>query len=1475
MSIIELPDETECVHQGVFSEIKSLPFVTPGEWTGGTLPGLCRDELLHEIFERQAARTPENVAVIDGAREVTYRELDRLSNQLAHLLRSYGIGRGSFVGILVGRSIEAYIAILGCLKSGAAYVPLDPAYPAERVAFILADCGVELLLVSRSGNPSPAGFEGPVIAVEDTSRGIRENSVRPQKEIHENSVPRGRGIRENSATGADDDPNAHEFSYAPDDLNSHEFSDARDDAEPLSRRDTHLTPHDLCYVIYTSGSTGKPKGVEIEHRSAAHLVRAEQWLYGVRSDDRVYQGFSLAFDASVEEVWMAFSTGATLMTATPEMSHAGPGLSALLEEAQVTVVSCVPTLLAMLTDDISTLRLLIVGGEACGDDLVRRWCRPGRRMVNTYGPTEATVIATFADCDPDRPVTIGRPLPNYTAFVLDDKLRPVENGQTGELYLGGVGLARGYVGRPELTRERFVVNPFHGGGAASRLYKTGDLARFDAHGNIEFHGRVDLQVKLRGFRVELSEIESALLKCLGVQAAACVVHELSPGLSHLVAYVVPNRGEAVAADRIRAELRTELPAYMIPTIIEPIDELPTLSSGKVDRKRLPVPQLTTDASPVDTTSLTNGQRKLLGIWQGLFLPMPVNLTDDFFLDLGGHSLLAARMVSELRKDRQFSRISMLDVYNDPTIEKLAARFADVSQVVPEAVNAGQPVPDAVDPVGVLSPRQPLFRQAQTDLPPRRQFSIFNFQFAFFNNVLRREDSPVEATNCKLKIEKCKLQIDEPRLSPSPARRHFLCGLAQAIALYFILGVFALQWLAPYLAYTWMIEMDFIYAEAALAGLGSLVILYPMMLALALIVKWTVIGKYKAGRYPLWGVYYFRWWFVNAVQSIVPIEYLAGTPLLGLYYRLLGARIGTNVHLGTHLATAFDLVSIGDDSSVGTDAAILAHTVRDGHLILEPVSLGERCCVGNRSVVAGGARLENDSRLAELSLLPAGNTIPSGQTWHGSPARRAAISALAPDRIARPGWARRFAFGALHSLGILIVPVFVICAIFPGMMVMHYLNMIDDYYYYLVLAPLVAVSFVVFLCLEIAAFKWLVLGRVRPGRYSLFSGFYLRKRFVDQLMELSLDVLSPLYSTIYLAPWYRMLGAKLGMRAEISTASFISPDLLSIDDEGFIADCVSLGAGQVEQNSLTIGHTHVGRRSFIGNSAVLPPGSIIGDNCLIGCLSSPPPRGQAARHGTSWLGSPGFHLPQRQQHGDRFSEETTFNPTPKLRIQRAAIEFFRVIGPSTGFIILTSLLLSAVILIRDAHSDAHWLLLFPLLYAACGIASCAIVIALKWILIGKFRPGEKPLWSTFVWRNELVTAMHENLSDPFLVDKLRGTPFVAWFFRLLGAKIGKRAHIDTTCFTEYDLVDIGDDVALNNNATVQTHLFEDRVMKMSEIHIADGCSVGVQSLVLYDTTMERGSSLGDLSLLMKNEQLPAGTAWAGIPARPVDMATASA
>ena len=282
--------------------------------------------------------------------------------------------------------------------------------------------------------------------------------------------------------------------------------------------------------------------------------------------------------------------------------------------------------------------------------------------------------------------------------------------------------------------------------------------------------------------------------------------------------------------------------------------------------------------------------------------------------------------------------------------------------------------------------------------------------------------------------------------------------------------------------------------------------------------------------------------------------------------------------------------------------------------------------------------------------------------------------------------------------------------------------------------------------------------------------------------------------------------------------------------------------------------------------MLPPDTAIGDSVLIGCLSAPPANpSDALREDTTWMGSPAIFLPQRQQSVG-FSDKTTFYPTPLLRVQRAVIEFIRVVMPSTCFIILISLMFSALLLLRDYFSLAQTLLFFPFLYLGCGLAAMLVTIVAKWLLVWRYRPGEKPLWNNFVWRNELLNALHEHLSEPFLIGALSGTPFVCWYFRLLGAKIGRRVYMETTDFSEFDLAIIGDEANLNADCTVQTHLFEDRVMKMSTVEIAPRCNVGAGSLVLYDTRMEEGSALGDLSLLMKGEVLPAGSRWEGIPAR---------
>jgi non-ribosomal peptide synthetase-like protein len=1320
------------------------------EWCGSAFdPQLAGPGLLHEIFEEQVDAHPDRVALVCQKQEQTYRQLEQGANRLARYLRSRGVTRGDKVAMLLPRSCSVHMSILGILKAGAAYVPLDCDCPAERVSFILGDCHIRTIVTTDSLARAHR-LDGMDVILLD------------QQESFLSDEPDGR----------------------------------------LARAETGTTTEDLCYIIYTSGSTGKPKGVQITHANACNLVCAERRIFRVQPEDRVFQGFSIAFDASVEEIWLALSGGATLVVGTSDMVHAGPGLSALLSRMRVSVLSCVPTLLSMMHEDIPGLRLLILGGEQCPQDLLRRWCRPGRRVVNTYGPTEATVIATFADCHPDKPVTIGRPVPNYRVHILDSNQQPLPVGVAGEIYIGGSGVAMGYVGRGDLTAERFLADPF-AEIPGQRLYRTGDLGQYNQDGEIEFLGRADSQVKLRGFRIELSEIESALMQCPCVQAAAVTVREDVAGIRQLVGYVVCAEGAVLDEEAVRAHLRRCVPAYMVPTLLQPLSQLPLLPSGKVDRKNLPPPAIRTVRPGANRNPpRTALEKKIASVWQDLLASSIVSRDTDFFQDLGGHSLLAARMVSQLRADPDFHDLSILDVYRHPVLHVLAAAC--------EARRGSESSPGRV----------------------------------------RRQTSGM----------------------PLAGAAYRICAVAQAVGLYLLTALAGLEWLVPYLIYEAAMSRGIGFWSAVMLSVAARPGLYPLQLLLAIVIKWTVIGRYKPGRYPLWSIYYLRWWFVNRVLSQVSTHYLLGTPLLNIYYRLMGADIGENVFLGTDHFGSFDLVHVGDDSSVGLEASLSGYTVEGGMLRIGSINIGKRCFLGTRAMMRPDSRMEDDARLENLSLLPDGATLPRGQTWSGSPAFPAASKdgACACRQPVRnhPSPARRLFCVLLHALGIFVLQMAYVAAALPGALLVVWASHRYGGCWFLLLSAPAAILYVLSLLLMIAALKWLLLGKVAPGQYPVGSWFYIRKWCVDQLMDTSLVVLGPVYATLYVIPWYRLLGVRLGKRAEVSTAHSIPLDLLSIGEESFIADSVSLGAAHIDGGVVTLAHTRVGRRSFVGNSATIPPDCELGDGSLIGVMTRPPsvpPHGDGSRvaAGTSWLGSPPVLLPRRQSSAP-FPDSTTFRPARRLYLLRLFVEFFRITLPPTFVVLLNSLLVLGIVLVSRRVSTMVLLSVVPAMDLACGIVAAGIVIATKWILMRRYRPVQQPLWSLFVWRTELLTALHEGLADPLLIRYLLGTPFAPWFFRLLGSKIGKQVYMETTSLTEFDLIDLGDGAALNQDCVMQTHLFEDRVMKMSTIHVGAGCSVGARSIVLYDGTMQDGSALSDLSLVMKGETLPAGTRWVGTP-----------
>jgi len=556
---------------------------------------------VHELFEQQAAARPEAVAVVLNDERLTYRELNERANKLAHYLRRLGTGPESLVGVCLDRSVEAVVAILGVLKAGGAYLPLDPSYPRERLSRMLADAGTRIVITE-------------------------EYLERIADEIETQ--------------------------------NDADFKTTIDSAN-------------LAYVIYTSGSTGKPKGVLISHRNLVHSTLARFRYY-----QEPLSSFLLlspfAFDSSVAGLFWTLCRGGILLIPEEE-SHRDPAhLAKLISRYSVSHLLCLPTLYELIlrqagVEQLSSLRTVIVAGEPCPPEIVKRHTEtvPHAALFNEYGPTEATVWSTVQRCDwstDQHSVPIGRPVANTQIYVLDSQLQPAPVGVTGEVYVGGDGVARGYLNHPDQTAERFVPNPF-GAKPGARLYKTGDLARFLANGNIEYAGRNDFQVKIRGYRIELGEIELMLAQHPEVREAVVVARE------RLTAYVVLNELGTATAKQLKEFLKERLPEYMLPSSFVVLDALPLTTTGKVDRNALPN-QIRVDVEETYLAPRTALEQVLAGIFSQVLSLERVGVNDSFF-ELGGHSLQATQVLSRVREAFQLE-LPLRALFKAPSVSGLAA-----------------------------------------------------------------------------------------------------------------------------------------------------------------------------------------------------------------------------------------------------------------------------------------------------------------------------------------------------------------------------------------------------------------------------------------------------------------------------------------------------------------------------------------------------------------------------------------------------------------------------------------------------------------------------------------------------------------------------------------------------------------------------------------------------------------------------------
>ncbi|HEX2094481.1 MAG TPA: amino acid adenylation domain-containing protein, partial [Longimicrobiaceae bacterium] len=582
---------------------------------------------IHELFEAQVERTPEALAVAFEGETLTYAELNRRSNRLAHHLRDRGVGPEVRVGLCVERGPEMVVGLLGVLKAGGAYVPLDPGYPEDRLGYMLADSAPAVLLTQASLAARFAGVAGHVVALD---AGASSWETRP-------------GTNPGRAG---------------------------------------LTPDNLAYLIYTSGSTGRPKGVMVQHRGVCNLVFA-QLCFGVEPDSRVLQFASVSFDACVSEIFMALCRGAALCLPPRGSVLAGETLLRVLASHAITHVTLPPAVLGPLPGDadLGPVRTLVLAGDAVPGALVERWA-PGRRFFNAYGPTEGTVCATVQECLADRAGNppIGRPVANTRVYVLDEGGEPVPAGVVGELYIGGAGVARGYLGRPGLTAERFVADPF-GGEPGARLYRTGDLGRWSADGRIELAGRKDAQVKVRGYRIEPGEIEARLAEHAAVREAVVVAREDAPGERRLVAYYV-GAGETVGVESLRAHLSESLPEYMVPAAYVRLEALPLTPNGKLDRGALPAPEGDAYARHGYEAPVGETEMALAALWSEVLGVERVGRHDHFFR-LGGHSLLAVRLTERMRRRGLHAEVGALFT---ATLAELAARARGATVEVPVPPN---------------------------------------------------------------------------------------------------------------------------------------------------------------------------------------------------------------------------------------------------------------------------------------------------------------------------------------------------------------------------------------------------------------------------------------------------------------------------------------------------------------------------------------------------------------------------------------------------------------------------------------------------------------------------------------------------------------------------------------------------------------------------------------------------------------------
>ena len=1138
---------------------------------------------------------------------------------------------------------------------------------------------------------------------------------------------------------------------------------------------------DDAWIIFTSGSTGTPKGVAVTHHNAAAFVDAEARMFlqhnPIGPDDRVLAGLSVGFDASCEEMWLAWRHGACLVPAPRALVRSGMDLGPWLVARDITVVSTVPTLAALWpAEALEAVRLLIFGGEACPPDLAERLAVEGREVWNTYGPTEATVVSCGARLAGDALVSIGLPLPGWDLAVVDPSGAPVAMGEAGELVIGGVGLAR-YLD-PAKDAEKYASMPTLGW---QRAYRSGDLVRLEPDG-LYFQGRADDQVKVGGRRIELGEVDSALVHLPGVSGGAAAVRKTASGTPVLVGYIA-SADPAFDLAAARAHLAESLPAALVPRLVL-VDELPTRTSGKVDRDALPWPP---PGDVPDVGSQLGGTMGwLAGQWQDVLGTVVDGPEADFFA-LGGGSLSAAQLVVALRG--RFPGMTVALLYDHPRLGSLAGFLDEVA--------ADQPPPVAADP-RLVTPTPAGAQAAQVALTlPLATLTGLQWLtwLALINNV--------------------------------------------AAALHPLPWLVTVNW--------WVVMVAFVAFITPLGRMG-----------IAVLGARVLLARLKPGTYRRGGSVHLRVWLAERLAEASGAENLAGAPWLVYYARALGNSVGKGVDL--HSAPPVTgMLTLGHRSSIEPEVDLSGHWI-DGDLFhLGPITVGNDATIGSRTTLLPGAVIGKDADVAAGSAVV--GKVKNGQYWKGSPAVKSG-KARHPWPDHRPPRARQWV--TVYGLSSMLLGALPLVSLGAGFAVLAWVvrdtaNLSEALRAaapWIPVATLVAAA--VYAVLTVVGVRMLSIG-LREGYHPVRSRVGWQLWCTERLMDAARNYLFPLYAGLLTPPWLRMLGAKVGRNTEISTA-LLTPKFTVVEDGAFLADDTMVASYELGGGWIHIATATVGKRAFLGNSGITQPGRRVPDDGLVAVLSATPPK---AKTGSSWLGSPPIRL---RRHADTADIALTYDPPLRLKLARSAVETCRVVPMIVTFAIGVATLaaLQAVIL-RGGYGWAALACGVVLLIA--GAVAGAIAVAAKWLVVGRIPACEKPLWSSFVWRNEVSDAFVETVAAPWFARAASGTPVMNLWLRALGARIGRGVWCETYWLPEADLVTLGDGSTVNRGCVVQTHLFHDRIMRMDSVVIEDGATLGPHSVALPASRIGAGATVGPASLVMRGDEVPPSTRWQGNPIAP--------